>query len=43
MLFWSKNPDVLQKNADISKINTILVLKAILSETAYMFAPKWQI
>ena len=34
---FSKNADFLRKNAGISKINGVLVLKAICSETACLF------
>ena len=37
VLFWLKNPDVLQKNADISKIKKGLVLKGIYFETTYVY------
>ena len=33
VLFWSKNADFLQKNADISKFKTPLVLKYVFSKT----------
>ena len=33
--FAKKNPEFLEKNADISKIKEILVLKGIFSETNY--------
>ena len=36
VLFWPKNADFLQKNADISKIKRALVLKVIFSETRYI-------
>ena len=34
VLFWPKNADFLQQNADIKKIKRALVLKGIFSETA---------
>ena len=37
VLFWLKNPDVLQKNADINKIKKGLVLKGIYFETTYVY------
>ena len=36
VLFWPKNTDFLQKNADISKIKRTLVLKGIFSESTYV-------
>ena len=36
VLFLPKRANFLQKNADISKIKTVLVLKGIFSETAYV-------
>ena len=33
VLFWPKNADFLQKNADISKIKKVLVIEGIFSET----------
>ena len=41
--FGQKNAGFLQKNADISKINTALVLKGIFSETTYAFVLTCQI
>ena len=37
ILFLTKNTDFLQKNADISKIKGLLVLKGIFSETTCVF------
>ena len=39
----SKNADFLSKNADISKINGVLVLKGIFSETTCASVLKYQI
>ena len=41
--FCQKNADFLQKNADISKIKRTLVLKGILSKTAYVSVLTYQI
>ena len=35
VLFWTKNANFLQKNADISKIKGALALRGIFSETKY--------
>ena len=43
VLFWPKNADFLQKNADISKINRVLVLRSIFSGTIYVFVLTYQI
>ena len=43
VLFCSKTTDFLQKNADISKIKTTLVLKDIFSQTTYVCVPTCQI
>ena len=40
---FSKNADFLRKNAGISKINEVLVLKAICSETACLFVLMYQL
>ena len=39
----TKNADFLQKNADISRIKSALVLKIILSETEYVCVLTYQI
>ena len=36
VLFFRKNDDILEKNADISKIEWLFILGGICSETAYM-------
>ena len=43
LLFLLKNANFLQKNADISKIKTALVLKVIFSETAHVCILTYQI
>ena len=43
MLFFTKNADFLQKNAEINKIKGILVLKGIFYETTYVFVLTYQI
>ena len=43
MLFLPKNADVLQKNADISKIKRTLVGKSTFSETAYVCVLRYKI
>ena len=43
VLFLPKNADFLQKNADISKIRTALVLKGIFSKTEYVCVVMYQI
>ena len=40
---FNKNADLLEKNADNSKIKGILVLKGIYSGTTYAFVLKYQI
>ena len=37
ILFFPKNTDFLEKNADISRIKKALALKGIFSETTYVF------
>ena len=37
VLFWPKNPDFLQKYADISEIKAALEVNGIFSETTYKF------
>ena len=43
VLFWPKNADFLQKNADIGKIKNVLVLSDIFFETTYFFVLTYQI
>ena len=45
MLFWPKNADFLQKDADISKIKRALVRKGKFSETTYecVLSAKFQV
>ena len=43
VLFFTKNADFLQKNAEINKIKGILVLKGIFYETTYVFVLTYQI
>ena len=43
VLFFTKNADFLQNNADISKIKGVLVLAGIIFETTYMFVLPYQI
>ena len=43
VLFFQKNVDFLQKNADINKIKKALVLKDIFSETTYVCVLTYQI
>ena len=43
VLFLLKNADFLQKNADISKIKRVLVLKGIFSETKFVCVLTYQI
>ena len=40
---FAKNPDFLQKIADMSKIKGLLVLKGIFSETTYMCVITYQV
>ena len=42
VLFLPKNSDFLQKNADISKIKGVWVLKGIFSETTYVCVLTYQ-
>ena len=43
VLFFTKNADFLQKNAEINKIKGVLVLKGIFYETTYVFVLTYQI
>ena len=43
VLFFPKNAEFLQKNADISKVKRALVLKGIFSETTYVCVLMYQI
>ena len=43
VLFFTKNADFLQNNADISKIKGVLVLAGIIFKTTYMFVLPYQI
>ena len=43
VLLLPRNADVLQRDADINKIQRVLVLKGIFSETSYVCVPTYQI